>query len=66
MSYCQIEAGASTDQGFRARQQARTARRARIAEKEAKRQRVIKAVEYVAWVLVGFVFLYLLLFYAAL
>lgn len=66
MSYYQTEAGASTDQSFSARQQARYARRARLAEKEAKRQRVVDAVKFAAEVIVGAFLLYALMFIACL
>lgn len=66
MSYYEIEAGASPDQGFRARQQARYARRARIAEKQAKRQKVIDAAMYAVEVILGALCLYCWLFLAAL
>ena len=60
---CTIEAGASPDQGFHARQQARIARRKMIAEREDKRANAIATVLYAVF---GFVFFYLLLFYAGL
>lgn len=66
MSYYQIETGASTDQSFRARQAARAARRQRVAEKEAKRQKVVDAVKFAAQVIVGAFFLYMLMFLACL
>lgn len=59
----QIEAGASTDQGFHARQQARLARRKMIAEQEDKRGR---AVVTALCAVFGTAFFYLLMFYAGL
>lgn len=66
MSYYQTEAGASTDQSFSARQQARYARRARLAEKEAKRQRVMEVVRTVSEALIGAFILYIFMFIACL
>ena len=66
MTYYQIETGASPDQGFRARQQARAARRAMLAEKRAKREMVIDRIKFAGEVIVGAAILYVWLFLAAL
>ena len=52
------EAGASTDQGFRARQQARYARRNIVSQREARRRMVVEAVETVLFGLLFYAFLF--------
>ena len=59
------EMGASTDQSFRARQQARAARRLILQQKYEKRQQRIEAAKTVATVIVGAFFLYAFMWLAA-
>lgn len=58
--------GASTDQGFRARTPACVARRPRVADMEARRQKAVDAARGVAEVIFGTFVLFVLMYGACL
>ena len=60
------EMGAYPDESARARKQARQARRLILAQKEARRQRIIENVKFGCEVLIGAFVLYVLMFIACL